>query len=345
MEDSPVLDFSIQSFKGSYTVEFKNLTPTEIAELGTHFIVDKNVADRAGLLPNSVVIEATEEAKSYQGIIPVIEQLVKLNLKRDSVLVAIGGGITQDIACFIANNYMRGIKWKFIPTTLLAQADSCIGSKSSINFGDVKNLLGSFTPPNQVIIGDHWLETLDPKDIKSGIGEILKLFIIDNRDCDYEHIKNNLNDSLYQALQIKKVFIEEDEFDQARRQILNYGHCFGHPIESVTNFAIPHGIAVSYGMDVANYIALHLDLISQEQFDQWHELLLGNYIDYADVYIDDNRVLSLLTKDKKNTTSKINIIIPDGQSIVKHSFDPSDEFWTTCKLALHAIKSLALRRT
>jgi 3-dehydroquinate synthase len=329
-EDLLVLDLLIASHKGTYGVNFKDLTVSDIRALGTHFIVDRNVIE-SGSLPNCVYIEATEENKSYENIGPVIESLLGMNLKRDSVLVAVGGGITQDIACFIATTFVRGIAWKFVPTTLLAQADSCIGSKSSINFGKTKNLLGSFTPPNEVIISSHWLNTLEEKDINSGIGEIIKLYIIDGQDVSHDVIRSDLDAAVFNSLLIKKRFIEKDEFDQGVRQILNYGHCFGHAIESVTDFAIPHGIAVSMGMAVANQVAVLEGLIGH---DEHEELLHDNFKEFASVPINGAGVLSALTKDKKNTSSKINIILPTGPDIVKQGFAPCDEFWEICKEAL-----------
>ena len=325
-----MLDLLIASHKGTYGVNFKEVGIADIAAMGTHFIVDRNVIE-PGMLPNCVVIDATEENKSYENIGPVIEQLLALQLKRDSVLVAVGGGITQDITCFIATTFMRGLNWKFVPTTLLAQADSCIGSKSSINFGKTKNLLGSFTPPNEIVISSNWLSTLEEKDINSGIGEIIKLYIIDGQDVRYDEIRNDLDAAVFNSLLIKKRFIEKDEFDKSVRQILNYGHCFGHAIESVTDFAIPHGIAVSMGMAVANQLAAQQGLVSH---DEYSALLYDNYKDYARVNIDGQGVLSALTKDKKNTSSKINIILPTGPDIVKQGFTPDDEFWAQCKNAL-----------
>jgi len=332
-EDLLVLDFTVNSHKGPYKVKFVEADVDALKKLGTHFLVDKNVFS-ADLFPNAVAIDAHEENKDYYAIGGVMEQLLELKLKRDSVLVAIGGGITQDIACFIATTWMRGLQWKLVPTTLLAQADSCIGSKSSINFGKVKNLLGSFTPPNEVVIVEQFLYTLDPKDVDSGIGEIIKLFIIDGREAKYKDIKNNLHSAVYQALQIKKQYIEQDEFDQGPRQILNYGHCFGHAIESVTNFAIPHGIAVALGMDVANKFALNEGLITPDQFDSWHQELEKIYKNFVNMPVDIGAVLSIMTNDKKNTSTKINIVLPAGNKIVKQGFDATPEFWLKCKNAL-----------
>ena len=343
MEDLPVLDFEIQSYTGAYQVTFDNelIGSEKINSLGTHYIIDRNVFRLLGESfyksmndKEIIIIDATEDNKSYCGIEPVIKKLIEQKLKRDSVLVAIGGGITQDITCFIATTFMRGIKWVFVPTTLLAQADSCIGSKSSINFGGAKNILGSFTPPNHVIISDQFLKSLEEKDVKSGIGEIIKLYIIDGQLIDSDTIRSDLTKHLYATLQIKKRFIEEDEFDKGIRNILNYGHCFGHAIEAATHFAIPHGIAVTIGMDVANRFAYLENLINQTQFTNMRNALYLNYIDYISTPIDMDAVFQALTKDKKNTGSKINLILPVGDILEKRGFENSNAFWEQARLAL-----------
>jgi len=344
MEDLLVHNFIIKSHSGSYEVDFDNtlVESGRICDLGTHYIIDKNVFPLLGETfyqkmgsKNVILIDATETTKSYRGIEPIITQLISLGLKRDSTLVAIGGGITQDITCFIATTFMRGIRWVFVPTTLLAQADSCIGSKSSINFGEVKNILGSFTPPNVVIISEKFLETLEEKDIKSGIGEIIKLYIVNGKTVSSEEIRKNLTVHLYNTLQIKKQYIEEDEFDKGPRNILNYGHCFGHAIESATNFGIPHGIAVTMGMDIANKIALDTGNIDQEMYDTMFKVLITNYQDYKHIPVDSNKVFSALSKDKKNTGSMVNIILPVKGFLRKKGFENNNAFK---ELAINALK-------
>ncbi|MDE2510682.1 MAG: iron-containing alcohol dehydrogenase, partial [Elusimicrobia bacterium] len=179
----------IQSHRGPYAVEFGSAVlsaPAALLEGEPHFLVDANVArlHAAELKPvlshaRTILIEATEANKSLDRIIPVIESLVANKARRGHVLVAIGGGIVQDITCFIASTLLRGLPWRFAPTTLLAQADSCIGSKSSINLGAAKNILGTFNPPQRIFIDPAFLDTLEAKDLRSGVGEILKVHAID----------------------------------------------------------------------------------------------------------------------------------------------------------------------
>ena len=119
-----------------------------------------------------IKIEALEETKSYLALADVIEQLIEGGFKKNNTLIAIGGGITQDVAAFTASILYRGVDWIFFPTTLLAQGDSCIGSKTSINFGKYKNQIGNFYSPREIFVDLKFLETLDEIDLTSGLGEV-----------------------------------------------------------------------------------------------------------------------------------------------------------------------------
>lgn len=294
-----------------------------------HFLVDVNVArlyaDRLGPIidhPNTVTIDATEDEKSIERVIPVMERLVARKVRRDHVLIAIGGGIIQDIACFIASTLLRGVTWKFVPTTLLAQADSCIGSKSSINLGATKNILGTFNPPREIHVCTAFLDTLADRDIRSGIGEILKVHAIegasafDRLAADSDALLDNravLLSYVRDALLIKQRFIEVDEFDTGVRNIFNYGHSFGHAIEAATHFAVPHGIAVTMGMDIANRIAVLRGLLSAPHHERMHPVLRKNYGAFASTPIPLDAMLSALMKDKKNTSTKLVLIFAAGE--------------------------------
>jgi len=323
---------TIQSHKGEYTASFVrggmdqlNKDPIENAI----YIVDKNIAklysDRLNNILNSqrvLKIEATEENKSLDCFPAYIDALVELKVRREQTLVAIGGGIIQDITCFLATTLMRGLPWMFYPTTLLAQSDSCIGSKSSINSGDVKNILGTFTPPNNVVIDVDFLSTLEEKDIFSGIGEMIKVHAI-NSPIDFDKISDNyeqilydqsvMEEFIYSSLLMKKRLIEVDEFDQGPRNVMNYGHSFGHAIESATNYGIPHGIAVTIGMDIANYVASKLNVSKIEHFERMHEVMEKNYKSYLHTNISVEALIDALSKDKKNSATQLRLILPDQE--------------------------------
>ncbi|MGV2387507.1 MAG UNVERIFIED_CONTAM: hypothetical protein LVR29_01675 [Microcystis novacekii LVE1205-3] len=165
---------------------------------------------------------------------------MELGFRKDCTLLVIGGGVIQDIGCFIASVLFRGIKWILIPTTLLAQCDSCIGSKSSINIQNFKNQIGTFYPPHEIILVFSVLKTLPSDEIRSGLGEIIKLNLLVGQS-EVKQMKINLQklssdfleiqNLILDALNIKRRYIERDEFDKGVRNILNYGHTFGHAYE------------------------------------------------------------------------------------------------------------------
>jgi 3-dehydroquinate synthase len=342
----------IQSHCGPYTVHFDDARVPDPALLLTgdpHFLIDANVArlyqrDLGGILdrPSTIVIEATESNKSLANTIPIFEHLVSARVRRDHTLVAIGGGIIQDITCFIAGTLLRGLSWQFVPTTLLAQADSCIGSKSSINLGATKNVLGTFNPPRDVFIHAGFLDTLETQDIQSGIGEIIKVHAIDGRAAfdrlahDHDRLLEDralLLRYVRDALRIKQRFIEQDEFDRGIRRIFNYGHSFGHAIESATNFRVPHGIAVTIGMDTANYVASRRGLLPIEQYHRMHPVLRLNYQEYAATPIPIEALMSALMRDKKNTTAALGLILPVGDNAVIEpvAVVPDETFRNQCE--------------
>jgi len=321
---------NICSHKGNYDVRFTSSNMDKLSsELNdkNFYIVDKNIAEiyRDQLIKildsgKVLLIEATEKNKSLDKFPTYVDSLVKAKVRRGQNLVAIGGGIIQDITCFLASTMMRGLPWIFYPTTLLAQSDSCIGSKSSINSGEVKNILGTFTPPNKVIIDVNFLKTLEEKDILSGIGEMIKVHAINSPQSfdlfskSYDHIKNDLllmEKFIHQSLLMKKKLIEIDEFDLGPRNVMNYGHSFGHAIETATNYAIPHGIAVTIGMDIANYVASKLGVSSSSHFERMHDVLDKNCKSYRQVSIDIDLLMIALTKDKKNSATQLRLILPN----------------------------------
>jgi 3-dehydroquinate synthase len=296
------------------------------------YIIDRNITQLYETRLNNIlgsqrvlIIEATEENKSLDKFPAYVDALVNLKVRRGQPLVAIGGGIVQDITCFLATTVMRGLPWLFYPTTLLAQSDSCIGSKSSINSGEVKNILGTFTPPGKVIIDVDFLATLEQKEVFSGIGEMLKVHAIDSPDSFNrisDHYDRILKEPLVmerficESLLMKKKLIEIDEFDTGPRNVMNYGHSFGHAIESATNYGIPHGIAVTIGMDIANFVAVELGVSNTEHFVRMHGVLDKNCESYRHVDIDVNLLLNALSKDKKNSATQLRLILPNEDGCI-----------------------------
>ncbi len=220
---------------------------------------------------NPFLLEAIEDKKTIQTALDICEVIAERPSKRNTTLISFGGGITQDITGFVANIMYRGIKWIFVPTTLLAACDSCIGGKTSLNFGKFKNLLGTFFPPDEILIQPDFFQTLSQSDLMSGLGEIVKFHVMmgekglaemeDIVDTLLKKDKLMLSKTVNQSLHFKKTFIEEDEFDKGKRILLNFAHTFGHALEVSSNYEIPHGSAVALGMLAAGCVSEKRNLL------------------------------------------------------------------------------------
>ena len=341
---------TIRSHTGPYTVRFDDNALAALDRAvpdGAHFLIDAHVAElyrdtipNVLAAPSVLLLDADERTKSLDRMPAYVEHLVSKGVRRNNVLIAIGGGIIQDVTCFLAATLLRGIDWKFYPTTLLAQADSCIGSKSSINAGSAKNILGTFTPPREVFISTRVLATLAEADVRSGVGEMLKVHAIEGPDAfakiaaDYERLFADpaaMMAYIRRALEIKKPYIETDEFDRGARNIFNYGHSFGHAIEAATSFAVPHGIAVTMGMDMANFVAGRTGRAPENLFANRHPVLRRNYRGFEGQPVPLDPFLAALGKDKKNVGASLTLILPKQDGTLEKVTRASDgEFRALC---------------
>jgi 3-dehydroquinate synthase len=347
MEDSLAYNFVVKSQIHDYSVEFINDLETtlknELIE-GDFIIIDKKIINLYNnLISKTLVrykyigIDSSEPQKSYQEITPIIENLIEQGFRKNHRLIAVGGGITQDVTAFIASIMYRGVDWIFFPTSLLAQGDSCIGSKTSINFGKFKNQLGGFYPPNKIFIFPEFLNTLSLAEIKSGMGEMLHYFIVSGKS-DFDFYSNNyklaftdkniLSKIILRSLKIKKRYIEKDEYDQNIRQVFNYGHSFGHAIESLTNYKIPHGVAVSFGMDIANFISVKMGFLDKEVRDEIREVTEYIWEGYSIKTIKIESFKHALSKDKKNVGTKLGLILNKGFGDIFKNVTEADHNFT-----------------
>lgn len=327
------LDFVVDSQSGPYDVRFSDDALAGMASgPGRVIVIDQRVLGLYGdvceppLDPaRTVTIEALEDMKSLERIPEIVERLVELGVRRSDELLAIGGGITQDVVAFLATIMFRGMDWSFVPTTLLAQSDSCIGSKSSINAAGTKNLVGTFRAPRRVTIDVRFLKTLDEADIRSGIGEMLKVHAIagpmhfDRLAAEYDDLLADgavMEAAIHRSLLFKRELIQIDEFDRGPRNVMNYGHSFGHAIEIATDYAIPHGVAVTIGMDLANYTSARLGVSGADQYERMHPTLARNYRGFESIAIDPERLLAALRRDKKNTATHLRLVLVDHQGSI-----------------------------
>lgn len=320
-------DYSVETF-ASLAKGFDGLADPH----GSLYLVDREIeriyrkeVDAFIHETRRVVIEANEEQKTYERLAPIFLELLSKGLKRDGNLIVVGGGVLQDIGCFIATVLFRGVRWELVPTTLLAQSDSCIGSKSSINIGDYKNQIGTFYPPHRVILAYDVLESLPWDEIRSGLGEVIKLQLIAGQEgfdelmADLKNLHTNEGIKVIpkwvdRSIAVKKPYIEEDEFDRGIRNVLNYGHTFGHAYESATRYAIPHGIAVILGILTATYLSVRLRLVPENHFLDLKRQLTPWFHPYETTLLAAQRddIFKAITHDKKHTGKSVNCILTLG---------------------------------
>ena len=251
----------------------RDLVPLIADEPEVYLVFDKNVAWVAekvtcGAVKGSFAIDASEEGKSMETVLSISRWLMEAGASRKALLVAIGGGITTDMAGFAASIYKRGIRYANVPTTLLAQVDAAIGGKNGVNLDGYKNMLGTITQPIFTFLCADVLRTLPLREFRCGVAEMLKTFLLADADAYTAAIRllstNNaqnvdepsaeLQELLLRAAEIKAGVVQRDPFEQGERAKLNLGHTFGHAIEHEAHERgedIQHGEAVAMGMILA----------------------------------------------------------------------------------------------
>ena len=285
-----------------------------------------------------ITIKCGEKIKTINGYKNLAEKLIKNNVNRKSVLVAIGGGTLGDLAGFVSSTVLRGLDFFLIPTTLLSQVDSSIGGKNGINMTYGKNMLGTFYQPKEVLIDISVLNSLPNKEIKSGYAEIIKHALINDYNFFCWLEKNidkllNLNKSIlekaiYKSIMIKLLYVRKDEkeslLNSHSRAMLNFGHTIGHAIESNYNYKkFNHGEAISIGMITEAKISNYLGLLSSNEL---HRILIHFKkcnLKIFDKIIKEKKIIKIISKDKKNFNDNINfsLINKIGSSIFYRKLD------------------------
>lgn len=288
------------------------------------------------------ILKDGEQEKNYKNYIKILNFALSKNLKREDAIIAIGGGVVGDIAGFVASTYMRGINFIQVPTTLLAATDSSVGGKVAINSKFGKNLIGAFYQPRAVFINVNFLKTLDEKQLKSGLGEILKYGFIE-KSCRPEseaHIINfltehhskillkdilTLKELIKMCLELKIAVVEKDEKENKLRKILNYGHTYGHVVENLTKYKkYTHGQCVVEGIEFALKLAFFKNTIDKEYKFLCEDLI--KKFEYSPLLtFDKEKVVKVMTTDKKATNDYINFILPTGYASVAEFQFTTDE--------------------
>ena len=280
---------------------------------------------------NFVVIECPhgEASKSMEVVANIVDTLIGKHADRRSVLINLGGGMVCDLGGFTASIYKRGISFINIPTSLLAMVDASIGGKTGIDFLNFKNVLGVFNHAKAIFISSEFLGTLPEIEIKSAWAEIIKTAAIANHRL-FESIENNLEigEIIRQCALTKSEIVKTDFYDQGQRQLLNFGHTFGHAYESYQleiGKPIAHGFAVAYGMLTELKLALFIKNITELEYQR----IADQIKKYVGVEYQKDDLLEPMSKylisDKKNTDSNISFSLPqsigNGQYQYKVSLD------------------------
>jgi 3-dehydroquinate synthase len=355
---SDLLSLTINSSSHEYLVQIGAGSFSNYMEKFDGFVLAdqrfKSIIQKTGTT-KVVYVEAFEDNKVLSTVESVLIAFKNLGMTRNDVLVAVGGGIIQDIATIAASLYMRGVAWSYFPTTLLGMTDSCIGGKSSINAGVVKNLVGNIYPPNEILIDVDFLTTLDRIDIHAGLAEAVKIAFCSGPEAFRTYLElvsnnptNEYVEMLYFVLSQKKWFIEIDEFDRAERKLLNFGHTFGHALESATNHEIPHGIAVALGIRAAvSFVASKREIEAIEiQLDDYMRTLCfcGLNYNYLLKIIDWDKFSSAFAGDKKHSSDSYKLITPlQNGGVEIRSFEKNAELIEEVKMAqLKVLKEMAI---
>ena len=288
---------------------------------------------RAGFEACRIDIPDGEEYKNLEWVSYLYDKLIEYKMERLSPIVAVGGGVIGDIAGFVAATYLRGVPYVQLPTTLLAQVDSSIGGKTGVNHANGKNLIGAFYQPKMVIIDADALKTLELRDIKAGLAEVVKYGIIrsSNFFSFLERQYNDclqLGDSLLHAIkrscEIKADVVSEDEKETGIRAILNFGHTIGHAIEAATHYKeLRHGEAVAIGMVAATRLSLKLGLCSKDVCRRVEGLIsnIGLPVKLSAIrcQLSANDLLKAMDIDKKVVGGKIKFVLVEdiGRMVFK----------------------------
>lgn len=315
----------IQGASGSSTLlvgePLKNLSQ-HLPDQPSVIITDENVASRyADQFPpgHVIVIGVGEGIKTLDTVGRIYAELLAIEADRSTWIVGIGGGIVCDVAGFVASTYLRGVRFGFVPTTLLAQVDASVGGKNGVNFEGYKNMVGTFNQPDFVLCDLEMLRSLPEEQLQCGFAEIVKHAAIANAGM-FAYLESNATKALaldpgvieslvYESLVIKAGIVNQDEKEAGERRKLNFGHTFGHAVEKVTG--VPHGQAVSIGMVLAAGLSQRRGLITGEENDRLQTLLERLHLPTRMAF-DRTAVLEALGKDKKRERQSVHFVLLNG---------------------------------
>ena len=319
--------YRIEIKSNSLNYKLKNIIKSEDK---VFILIDEKVSytiKNLKLLKNIFIlkINGSEKIKSFKFFQKISENLISKGIDRNSCIIAIGGGTILDLSGFISSTILRGVKFISFPTTLLSQVDSSIGGKNGINSSNGKNLIGTFYQPDLIIIDPKILLSLSKRELKSGYAEVLKHALISDLsffkflEKNYHKIFNleikTLEQTIFKSIKIKSKFINNDTKEiltnDNSRAILNFGHTFGHALETYYKYnnKFTHGEAISIGMIIASKISYKFGYINENELNK----IFNHFIDVGLPTKDNNmynsKIFTIIQKDKKNLRNDINLIL------------------------------------
>ncbi len=284
----------------------------------------------AGFDVTSCAFPAGEPSKRLSTIEGIYGHMAQAHITRSDFAVALGGGVTGDMAGFAAASYLRGIPFVQVPTTLLSQVDSSVGGKTGVDLPQGKNLVGAFWQPSFVLIDPDTLNTLSPYFFADGMGEVIKYGCIKSRALfdllvGTEDITSIMEDVIYRCVDIKRDVVERDEFDTGERALLNFGHTFGHALEKLHQYqGLSHGAAVGIGMVMMARLGEKAGFTAPGTADKIAAALEKYHLPvHSDLPL--SQIVEATASDKKSTGSSINLVLLKdiGESFV-HKVARSD---------------------
>lgn len=275
----------------------------------------------AGIRPTVAVVDAGESHKHLATLIPVYDQFLSQKIERSTPVVALGGGVVGDMAGFVAATLLRGVPFVQVPTTLLAMVDASVGGKTGVDARAGKNLIGAFHQPIAVLIDPNTLKSLPRRELISGLAECIKHEII--RDADgFASLEHNIDKALAVDIDflsaliahnvaIKARVVEADPFERGERAHLNFGHTFGHAIETVSNYTYSHGECVALGMVAASRLAQELGMIDAASVKRIEALINAAGLPTGGLQLGADEVVNAMFFDKKVAGGKLRLILPE----------------------------------
>lgn len=324
--------------KNNYGNKYVIITDSNVKKLYAEKL--QKLLSNNNIVSYIISFPAGEKSKSLQQTEKICSQMNILGIERSDCIIALGGGVTGDLAGFIASIYLRGINYIQIPTSLLAMTDSSIGGKTGVDTESGKNLIGCFKQPKAVFIDPSLLLSLPEVEVLNGMAEVIKHGVIGDKSL-IRFIEKNLNEilalnekkvikMLKKSIKVKKKIVCEDEFENGVRVFLNYGHTIGHALEKVSNYQIPHGQAVAIGMFLINKIAMQRRALKEKEGHRINSLLYKTGLPNK---VPDNLnmkdILTAMKNDKKSKNGIVWYIVPQkiGKMGITADITASDLEW------------------